>query len=45
MCRKMHDIDRKKKNIIRRKQKKRKKENTQKITAIDTLQNFQLFLL
>ena len=33
MCRKMHNIDRRKKNIVRRK----KKENTQKITAIDTL--------
>ena len=43
MCRKMHGIDKKKKNIIRK--KKKKKENTQKITAIATLQNFELFLL
>ena len=47
MSRKMHNIDRRKKNIVRRKKKvkKKKKENTQKITAIDTLQNFQRFLL
>ena len=33
MCRKMHNIDRRKSNIVRRK----KKENTPKITAIDAL--------
>ena len=33
MCRKMHNVDKRKKSIVTRK----KKENTQKITAIDTL--------
>ena len=33
--RKMHNIDKRKKNIDIRKKKVKKKENTQKITAID----------